>query len=266
MAHSHNYYVQIDRIAYTNKLAKCSPVTKAFFALSTLLITVSAQSIVVPFIVFFIITVLLLGYVKIKSRFYFNLLSYPTLMVGLSCIIIALFWFSGEPYAKMSFSWFSWTIFREGLTIALNTFVRVEGALSCLFFLVLTTTITDLSIILRCAHFPRAFVEIAMLIYRYIFVFLEVAEQMSIAQKLRLGEGGWIRRIRGLALLAGNLFIRTLEQGERTFIAMSARGYDGNIHVLDDLPKPRKAMLVAIALFEVCLIITIFLTTNIGVI
>ncbi|MFA5571614.1 MAG: CbiQ family ECF transporter T component, partial [Candidatus Bathyarchaeia archaeon] len=71
---------------------------------------------------------------------------------------------------------------------------------------------------------------------------------------------------RGLALLAGNLFIRTLEQGERTFIAMSARGYDGNIRVLDDLPKPRKAMLVIIALFEVCLIITIFLTTNIEVI
>jgi len=104
------------------------------------------------------------------------------------------------------------------------------------------------------------------LIYRYIFVLLEVSEKMLIAQKLRLGGGGWMKQIRGLALLASNLFIRTLEQGERTFVAMSARGYDGTIHVLEDIPKPRKAVLAAIVLFDVFLVVAIFLTLNIGVI
>lgn len=264
MAHS-DYYAQIDRYAYTNKLAKCSPVTKAFFALSTLIVTVSAQSIIVPLIVFSILTCLVLGYVRIRPRFYLNLLTYPTFMLVLTCIIIALFSGSGDSLVQVSVSGFSWTIYKSGITLALNIFLRVESALSCLFFLVLTTSITDLSIILRRAHVPRVLVEISMLIYRYIFVFLEVAEQMSIAQKMRLGEGGWLRRIRGLALLAGNLFIRTLEQGERTFVAMNARGYDGNIRVLEDLPKPRSLVLVAIALFEIALVITVFYTINFGV-
>ncbi len=265
MAHS-DIYAQIDRYAYINRLAKCSPVTKAFFALSTLIVTVSAQSIVVPVIVFIILTSLTLGYVKINAHFYLHLVAYPTLMLTLSCIFLALFFGVGNPLVQVQLPWFTWTIFKDGVSMAINTFFRVEGAISCLFFLVLTTSITDLSLILRRIHIPTALVEMSMLIYRYIFVFLDVAKQMTTAQKLRLGEGGWIKRIRGLGLLAANLFIRTMEQGERTFIAMSARGYDGTIYVLEDTPKSNKAILVGILLFEILLIATIFLTLNFGVI
>jgi cobalt/nickel transport system permease protein len=180
--------------------------------------------------------------------------------------LLALFWGDGQPLVDIPFLGFSLALFKlEGITLSINTFCRVEGALSCLFFLVLTTTITDLSLILRRIHVPKVLVEIAMLIYRYIFVFLEISEQMTMAQKLRLGEGGWLKRIRGLGLLASNLFIRTLEQGERTFVAMSARGYDGEIRVLEDIPKPRPVMLVAILLFEIGLVIAVLLTLNIGV-
>jgi cobalt/nickel transport system permease protein len=265
MAHS-DYYAQIDRYAYVNKLSKCSPVTKAFFALSTLFITVSAQSIIVPIAVFVLMTSLVLGLAGVKARFYVAILRYPTFMVALSCIIIALFSFSGgEALTQLTFYGYTWTIFKSGVELALTIFFRVEGALSCLFFLVLTTSITDLGLLLRRAHVPKALVEISMLIYRYIFVFLEVSEQMTIAQTLRLGKGGWMKKIRGLALLAGNLFIRALEQAERTFTAMSARGYDGTIRVLEDFPKPNKIILVAILVFDVLLAITVYLTLNFGV-
>jgi cobalt/nickel transport system permease protein len=265
MAHS-DYYAQVDRYAYTNKLAKCSPVTKAFFALATLVVTVCAQSIVVPIIVLILLSSLILGYVRVNAHFYLRLVAYPTFMLVLTCILFALFWGDGQSLVLVPSPWFTLGLFKlEGITLAINTFFRVEGALSCLFFLVLTTSITDLSLLLRRVHVPKVLVEMSMLVYRYIFVFLEIAEQMTIAQTLRLGEGGWLKRIRGLALLASNLFIRTLEQGERTFVAMSARGYDGEIRVLEDLPKSRIAMLVAIALFESSLVIMVLLTLNIGV-
>ncbi len=54
-------------------------------------------------------------------------------------------------------------------------------------------------------------------------------------------------------MLAANLFIRTLEQGERTFVAMNARGYDGNIRVLEDQPKPSKAVIAGIILLDIML-------------
>jgi len=262
LSHS-DLYAEVDRSAYTNALAKCSPITKTFFALSALILTVSAQSIIVPIIIFIICTILILGLAKVKAHLYLDMFFYPTLMITLSCIIIALFG-SGEPLIQIPLPWTTLPLL-GGVSFSINTFFRVEGALSCLFFLVLTTSITDLCILLRRAHVPRVLIEMSMLIYRYIFVFLEVSEKMNTAQKLRLRPSGWIKRIRSLALLAGSLFIRTLEQGERTLVAMNARGYDGTIRVLEDFPSPRKIMLLGIVVFDVVFVILIFLTINFGV-
>ncbi len=265
MAHS-DTYAQLDRYAYTNGFAKSSPITKTFFALSALIISVSSPSPFTSIIVFVVTTVLLLGFAKITPHFYLELFTYPTLFVALSCIFIALFFGYGTPIVELTLPWFTWTIFENGIAMSIATFFRVEGALSCLFFLVLTTSINDLCIILRWIHVPKVLVEMSLLIYRYIFVFLEVSVKMNTAQKLRLGHSGWMKRIRSVALIGGNLFIRTLEQGERTFIAMNARGYDGDIRVLEDLPKPKKNVLVGVVIFDFLLIVTVLLTSNIGVV
>ncbi len=265
MAHS-ELYAQIDRHAYTNALSKCSPITKGFFALSALIISVSSPSIFVPITVFVVSTVLVLYFAKIPVHFYLDMLILPTIMLLLSCLFIALFFGYGQPLAEIGLPWFTWTIFKNGITLSVTTFLRVEGALSCLFFLVLTTSITDIFITLRRLKVPKVLVEMSLLIYRYIFVFLEVSAKMNTAQALRLGHAGFMKRIRSVALVAANLFIRTLEQGERTFIAMNARGYDGNMRVLEDLSHPRKAALLGIALFDVALVLLIFFTMNIGVV
>jgi len=270
LSHS-DLYAEVDRSAYTNALAKSSPITKTFFALSALVLCVAAPTFVptfiVPILIFILCTILILGIAKVNPRLYLNLLIYPTLMLVLSCIFLALFFGTGDPITQISLPWTTWSIYKSGILMSVHTFFRVEGALSCLFFLVLTTSITDLSLILRRIHVPKVLLEISLLIYRYIFVFLEVTEQMSTAQLMRLGKGGWLKRIRGLALLAGNLFIRSLEQAERTFTAMNARGYDGNIRVLEDFPQPNKMMLILIALFNVLLILVIYTLylTNFGV-
>jgi cobalt/nickel transport system permease protein len=243
LSHS-DLYSEVDRSAYTNAIAKCSPITKTFFALSALILTVSAQSIIVPITIFVICTILIVGVAKVKAHLYLHLLLYPTFMITLSCIIIALFG-SGAPLIQISLPWTTISLL-GGVSFSVNTFFRVEGSLSCLFFLVLTTSITDLCILLRRAHVPRVLVEISLLVYRYIFVFLEVSEKMNTAQKLRLRPSAWIKRVRSLGMLAGSLFIRTLEQGELTLVAMNARGYDGNIRVLEDLPKPKKAVIIGI--------------------
>jgi hypothetical protein len=47
---------------------------------------------------------------------------------------------------------------------------------------------------------------------------------------------------------------------------MSARGYDGNIRVLEDLPKPSKTALMGIVLFAALLVIAAYLTLNIRIV
>jgi cobalt/nickel transport system permease protein len=265
LSHS-DLYAEVDRSAYTNALAKNSPVTKTFFALSALVISVSAPTYVVPIVVFTICSILILGLAKVKAHLLLDLFFFPTLMLTISCIFLALFFGSGAPLIEIPLPWGTWLIFKSGISMSVNTFLRVEGALSCLFFLVLTTSITDLCVLLRRIRMPQVMVEMSMMIYRYIFLFLEVSEKMSLAQKLRLGRSGWLSSIRSLAMLIGSLFIRTLEQGERTLVAMTARGYDGDIRILEDFPSPRKVALVGIVFFDVLLVVLIFLTINFGVV
>ena len=217
---------------------------------------------VVPIIVFLTSTILILHFAKIPYRFYLKLLWYPIVIIALTCIIIALFFGYREPLTDINLLGLRWTIFKDGITLGFTTFFRVAGGLSTQFFLVLTTPMTSILLILRKARVPKVLIEMSMLIYRYIFVFIEVMETMHTAQELRLGYSGLIKKLRSISLLIANLFIRTLEQGERTFTAMNARGYDGNIRVLEDLPKPSKTALIGIILFVALLIIVAYLTLN----
>ena len=256
--HSHNeghanLSAQIDSYAYTNQLAKVSPTTKIFFAVSMLLLSVLSASPIVSITVFLIMLVLITLVAQIPGRFYLDLLTYPLIFAAVSCVFIALFFGNGQPLLEIAFPWFNWVIYSNGVATAFFTFFRVLGAISALFFLVLTTTMNDLFISLRKIHIPKVLIEISLLIYRYIFVFMEVSAKMTTAQKLRLGQTGFLKRIRQTSMLAVNLFIRTLEQGERTFVAMNARGYDGNIRVLEDQPKPSMAVIAGIILLDIML-------------
>ena len=269
--HSHdeghsNLSAQIDSYAYTNSLAKTSPTTKIVFAASMLLLSVLSGSPVVAITVFIIVAALIIAAAEIPWRFYFDLLIYPLLFAIVSCIFIALFFGSGTALFELPTPWFTWTIYTSGITTAVATFFRVLGAVSAMFFLVLTTSMNDLFVSLRKIRIPKILIEISLLTYRYIFVFMEVSSKMNTAQKLRLGQQGWMKRIRSTALLASNLFIRTLEQGERTLIAMNARGYDGNIRILEDQPKPSKAAIAGIILLDIALALIAFNIINLGVI
>ena len=248
-----NLSAQIDSYAYTNALSTSSPTTKIVFAASMLILSVLSPSPVVPITVLLITAFLIIAVARIPAPFYLDLFTYPAILAAVSCVFIALFFGYGTPLTQIQFPWFTWTIYNNGIGMALATFFRVAGAVSAMFFLVLTTSMTDLFISLRKIRLPKVLVEISLLIYRYIFVFMEVSSKMTTAQKLRLGQTGWFKRIRQTSLLAGNLFIRTLEQGERTFVAMNARGYDGNIRVLEDQPKPSKAALAGIIVLDITL-------------
>jgi energy-coupling factor transporter transmembrane protein EcfT len=48
--------------------------------------------------------------------------------------------------------------------------------------------------------------------------------------------------------------------------AMNARGYDGNMRILEDLPPPKKTALVGIAIFDAALVISIFILLGTGVV
>jgi cobalt/nickel transport system permease protein len=74
---------------------------------------------------------------------------------------------------------------------------------------------------------PRAWVEVALLMYRYAFVFLDFAEDTITAQRVRLGYAGFRRGLSSAGIAAGTVLVRAVDQAERTGEAMRTRGYIG---------------------------------------
>ena len=80
---------------------------------------------------------------------------------------------------------------------------------------------------------PKALVATLHFMYRYLFVFAEELDRMTLARRSRTfrrsGRLDW-----GLLTgLIGVLFLRSIERGERVHQAMLARGWDGHLRGLD---------------------------------
>ena len=89
---------------------------------------------------------------------------------------------------------------------------------------------------MRAARFfrcPPVLVELALIMYRYIFLLLEEGGRFRTAQKARLGFVDFRSGLSSAATLGGMLVLRTYDRAERSFAAMRCRGYRG---ALTNLP------------------------------
>jgi cobalt/nickel transport system permease protein len=136
------------------------------------------------------------------------------------------------------------TATREGLAEGTLIGCRVLASVAVVVCLCLRTPALDILAALRWARMPQTLIEIAHLMYRYVFVLFEQAINIASAQKVRLGYISWSRSIRSLGTLSGMVLLRSLDQAERSYEAMLARGYRGTLATptLPALPRRQAAV------------------------
>jgi len=81
---------------------------------------------------------------------------------------------------------------------------------------------------------PRVFVAITGSMMRYAEVITGEMRRMRIARQSRGYEPRWMWQSKAVASSAGALFVRSFERGERVYLAMASRGYDGSLPALDE--------------------------------
>jgi len=139
------------------------------------------------------------------------------------------------------------------------------GGFACMAFLGLTTPMTELFKVMEDMKFPKILLEISMLMYRYIFVSMDEAVTMYHSQETRLGYSSIKKSYKSMGILIANIFIKTWITGEKSFIAMESRGYDGSIRTMNDLGNIRNVGLKNLSyliLFEVILTYGVYLTST----
>jgi cobalt/nickel transport system permease protein len=120
----------------------------------------------------------------------------------------------------------------QGANQGILILFRVLGGVSALAVLILTTPMNRIFTLFHDLHIPQIVTDLAILMYRYIFLFLDVTATMYNSQKTRLGYHNYMSWMNCLASLAGMVFIRTWEQGEVSYNALASRGYNGRLNMV----------------------------------
>ena len=123
----------------------------------------------------------------------------------------------------------------SGLFILANVMVKSWLCILGLILLSSTTRLADLLKGLRQLGVPKVMILILSFMYRYIFVLADEVMRMQRARDSRNFGGSRLHQIRTVGNMAGTLFIRSYERGERIYAAMLARGFDGQVRTLHKL-------------------------------
>lgn len=125
--------------------------------------------------------------------------------------------------------WFGVALSVDGLYGGWN--ILAKGTLGVLAssLLAATTTTRDLLVGLDRLRCPSIVTQIAAFMLRYLDVLAGEARRMRIARISRGDDPRFLWQVRGFAAGVGALFLRAFERGERVYLAMIARGYDGRM-------------------------------------
>ena len=147
--------------------------------------------------------------------------------------------------------WGSGSITTDGLLVAARLVVRVTATVTFCVLLAVTTRWDVLMRSMRVLYVPRSFVFILTSTYRYVFQLLRLTQDLVIA-RLSRSVGPVSRRDdrRFIAAAVGTLFVRSQALGEEVHLAMLARGYTGEVVILERLRWRTRdtAWLVAVSL------------------
>ena len=115
-------------------------------------------------------------------------------------------------------------------SILLKFVLTVSAAL----LLIATTGFTGVCRGLQRLKVPEIFTLQLLFLYRYLFVLMEEAARLVRARSLRSAG----RKGTGVAVfgsMTGHLLLRTLDRAERITLAMHCRGFEGQIHLSNEL-------------------------------
>ena len=118
---------------------------------------------------------------------------------------------------------------RSGLLLLWNVAAKAIFGVLCIALLVHSTSFPELLRGLDALRFPRLGVMLAGFVYRYVFVLTDEVLRMKRARDSRGYQGRWLWQAAVVGRMIGTLFLRSYERGERVYLAMLARGFEGRM-------------------------------------
>lgn len=231
--------VAVDSHAYASRLRSWHPAEKAGLALATMFIALAAGSSLTEVTIAVLMLVMTVGLAGIPPGFYLRLLALPAVFVLVGAASAGLSVTGPGPGAgadflvAVSLGNITTGFTAAGLSLATGLLLRSLAAVTCLYFLALTTPMVDVIWLLRRLRVPALLTELLELTYRYIFVLADLASQVRTAQSCRQGYASWSNSCRSLGGLINAVFRKAGWYSRQLAVALAARGYQGQLAVME---------------------------------
>ena len=253
--------VEIDIYAYNSKLKHINPRFKVWYALITLFLCVLLDNIYVSLAVIFSMAYITISKGGIHVKDYMSLLKIPVEFMILGSVAIALS-ISRNPGSQYNLNVHFFYIYasNESIYNALKVMLKALGAVSAMYMMILSTNTSEIISVMKKSHVPKIVIELMNMIYRFIFILLDVHCRMRNSAQSRLGYIDFRTSCYSFGSTASNLLIVSLKKANAYYDAMEARCYDGEMNFLEEEKKVEIKHIVWSCLY-ICILIAVWYMT-----
>lgn len=256
IGHKHGEGISIDFYAYTSKIRYWNATFKVSFSMAILIFCIILDN---PYVsVTVIIAMAYLTIVKggLSPSVYLSIMAIPIVFILLGTCSIAID-FSKHPLGQYNLYLGFCYVFtsQEQLKEVVFLILKVFAAISALQMMTLSTPASEIIYVLRKAHVPKLIVELMNLIYRYIFILMDVYTKMKNSAESRLGYCDFKTSCRTFGGIASNMLVTSLKKANMYYDAMESRCYDGELIFLQEDIKVETIQIILSVTFMIFLIV-----------
>jgi len=149
-------------------------------------------------------------------------------------------------------------ITKQGSMAAVVFTMRVATCVSAVVLLFLTTPQQILFKSLRTVGVPKLYVLTLQMTYRYIFLLMDLIREMYVAKKARtIRAAGLIEEQKWVGGRIGYTLIRSLSMSEKVHMAMLSRGFNGEVHIMQEFKMKNRDYLAGTVAISVSLVLVL---------
>lgn len=253
--HKHGENISIDFYAYTSKIKNWNSSFKMIFSMTVIAVCILLDNPYVSVSVILGMSYLTIIKGGLSLRDYLSVLMIPIVFILISIFTISVD-ISRNPIGEYNLYLGFGYVFtsKEMLTKGLFLLLKILGAISALQMMSLSTPSSDIIYVLRKAHVPKLIIELMNMIYRYIFILMDVSSKMKNSAEARLGYCDIKTSYYTFGRIGSNMLIVSFKKANAYYDAMEARCYDGELIFLEEERKLDKKLVFWASVFIVFLV------------
>ena len=253
--------ILIDKYAWFSGLKETNPLLKILFGGVGLIGCVCSYSLISFAIVFAIMSYVTVFKAKIPVGYYAKMLTLPLvfLMFSVIGIVVNIQTTAPEEYVLCrTVGSYHLFISEQGIHLAVVLFCKSLAAVSCLYFVILTTPVRDIVYFLYLLRCPKTIITLMAMIYQWIFLLMDIAVTRMKSQLSRGGYRTFRNFPKTFAMLWGSVFIQSRRKCEWIHKSMSSRGDEGHYPILKKDFRLNVKEIAALVLFFMMVILPNF--------